>query len=478
MRLRWRPQPGITRYRLQIARDEKFSDIIFDRAVVGTEYEVTDLLSGRYYWRVAPAAGETGRFTNPESVLVSEPTSNETGAGKVPVIANENSGWRAATGDVAQPLAAPLRSVANLDLIAVNSDGMVYALDGASGAALWTARFRPSAQRGEPTGSGGAQVFTPVMFSSKSGLANVVVAFDGGVRALEGATGRELWRASLKGRPTAGAAADLRGDGAQEIILAQDNSPALLILSGENGKILSETKLDAAVKGAPAIFSTGGQSRILVALDGGAIELRDQKGELQHGIKLDTNFTTPPLVVEVNGSQQAFIGIETGMIALDAVKLDPLGRIEAEKTDAPRGILTYADLDRDGLPEIAMITESGRVVIVNSTDKKIRWHAAGAKDAASAAFADIDGDGTLDVLVAAGTDFAYGLSGRDGSLIWKASEIINRTPATDAPKAARSLVAVRAANISAPFLVGSDTAHIGLRAVALPAAGAAQSAVR
>src|SRR5947209_18476683 len=33
--IRWRGRPGIRRYRLQVARDRDFRDIVFDRAVVG-----------------------------------------------------------------------------------------------------------------------------------------------------------------------------------------------------------------------------------------------------------------------------------------------------------------------------------------------------------------------------------------------------------------------------------------------------------
>src|SRR5215210_5655725 len=58
--IQWKGRPGVNRYRLQLARDAKFTDIIFDRAVVGQEYLVTELQPGRYYWRVAPATPETG----------------------------------------------------------------------------------------------------------------------------------------------------------------------------------------------------------------------------------------------------------------------------------------------------------------------------------------------------------------------------------------------------------------------------------
>jgi hypothetical protein len=256
--IRWNLRTRAKRFRLQLARDAKFTDIVFDRAVEGREYLVTELIAGRYYWRVAPATPETGTFTRPAPVEIAvqqasvpTPTPRPTPTPQPPrVLSPGDSGWRAATGDVAQPRVAPLRTTSNLDLVGVNSDGMVYALDGLNGTALWTARFRPGAKKGEATGNSGAASFTPIIVYNAERLAHVIVAFDGGVRALNGATGRELWRTSLQGRPASGAAADVDGDGKTEIIIAEDNSPGLAILN-EAGKFVAEVKLEAAAIGAP-----------------------------------------------------------------------------------------------------------------------------------------------------------------------------------------------------------------------------------
>lgn len=61
--IRWRARPNVGRYRLQLALDNAFNDIVFDRAVIGNTYRVTDLPQGRYYWRVGD--GETGDNCNP-----------------------------------------------------------------------------------------------------------------------------------------------------------------------------------------------------------------------------------------------------------------------------------------------------------------------------------------------------------------------------------------------------------------------------
>ena len=42
-RLKWTKPAGVARYRLQIARDERFNDVLFDGIVSGDEYLVSDL---------------------------------------------------------------------------------------------------------------------------------------------------------------------------------------------------------------------------------------------------------------------------------------------------------------------------------------------------------------------------------------------------------------------------------------------------
>jgi outer membrane protein assembly factor BamB len=343
---------------------------------------------------------------------------------------------------------------------------MVYALDGSNGVALWTARFKPDAKKGESTGNDGAPAFTPLIINGADGLANVVAAFNGGVHALNGATGRRLWRTSLQGRPTSGMVADLDGDGKQEIIIAEADSTNLAIINGM-GKFIAEVKLDAAAVGAPVPVTAKDQRGIMLVLANGLVEMRNINGERLRAVKLDTKPTTSLLVVQGTQGTIGLLGVEGNLIALDLndPNLKPIGRIATEE-DAPRGVLSTIDLDGDGKQEVVMITRLGRAVVINAADGKIRWFAVGATDAASAAFADVNGDSVLDVLVAAGPSFAVAFSGRDGSLIWKAEDGGSGAPQKNASM--RSLVTAIAGDGKSTFLVGTDAARTGLRAVGLP----------
>ncbi|HJU56230.1 MAG TPA: hypothetical protein VJ715_16730, partial [Pyrinomonadaceae bacterium] len=84
LHLRWPAQEGVLRYRLQLARDEQFQDIVFDRAVFGTEYVVTELGPGKYFWRFAPAVKETGTFSPARPIEIAPDTATDAGGDATP----------------------------------------------------------------------------------------------------------------------------------------------------------------------------------------------------------------------------------------------------------------------------------------------------------------------------------------------------------------------------------------------------------
>ena len=464
--IRWRGQPGIERYRLQVARDANFSDIVFDRAVTGREQIVTGLAGGEYFWRVAPAAVETGEYTTPAPVGVVE------GAQRIVtevMSASDDVGWRTATGEVAAPVPAQLRAGGQYDLVAVNTDGNVYALDGANGVALWTARYKPNARRGEPQVAR-FQPLTPLVLRGASGETHVVVGMEGGIRALRGDTGREAWKVSLGGRAVSGVTTDLNGDGVPEVVVVTDDTPMLYVLDGTTGRIFSGVKLEAPAIGAPFPFVVDGTAVVALSLSGGALDLRDINGKLVRGIKLNAGITTAPLIIA--GSEKSvtglttilLVGTEQGLVAFDAKEMRPLGRIVTDN-DMPHGRLKAKDLDGDGAMEIVMVTRRGRVAVADTTDGKIRWFAEGATDAAAAEFADLNTDGVLDVVVPAGATFALGFSGVDGTLLWRADE--SGKPST--PPAAKTIRSLSVATVGDMGLIfGSDPSRVNVRAVGLP----------
>lgn len=475
LRLSWEGTKGVNRYRLQVSRDANFDDLVFDRAVEGREYVVPDLPLGHYYWRVAPAAAETGTFSRPRTIEIPGGTKVESATTintQTPTAPQPSkTGWSAATGNVVRPLVFNLRDKDAPDVVGVNSDGMVYALDATNGVALWTARFRPNAKRGEATGNGGAQPFQPIALRTGSGLENVLVANEGGVRAIEGSTGSELWRAALPGRAASAVAADLNGDGALDVAVLQDNPAGLSLLDAATGRVIAQEKLDALAMGAPASFTSQTESGVLLALASGVLELRNVKGERIRTTKLDVQFTTPPLIVQMPAGVMALIGTDHGLVAIDVATLKPLWRVATEG-DAPRGQLAAADLDNDGAPEIVMITRRGRTVVISTTSGKIKWYANIPNRAGTPILTDLNGDGVADVLVATDSSSLIGHDGRSGALIFgEAKGTITTAAGADDAGAIYQTCAYLSARGSSgmmPLVVCNDPAGGGLLAGGLP----------
>jgi outer membrane protein assembly factor BamB len=140
----------------------------------------------------------------------------------------------------------------------------------------------------------------------------------------------------------------------------------------------------------------------------------------------------------------------------------------AIKDDAPRGILAAQDLDADGLPEVIMMTDHGRVVAVNANDGKTLWEASVGNEANTVAFADLNGDHVLDVVIAGGQTFALALSGRDGSVVWRDNESPIAAANHAASLAPRSVMVVPYG--SGALLIAGDPSRTGLRAIEFPRA--------
>lgn len=472
LHLSWDITTGVNRYRLQVATDPQFKDLVFDRAVDGREYVINDLAVGKYYWRVAPAAAETGTFSTPRVIeikgagQIENATTNSQPPGTKPPV---KTGWSAATGTILQPQAFALRDQSAPDVVGVNTDGMVYALDATNGTALWASRFRPNALRGETTGNGGAIPFQPLALGAGNGLQNVLVAYEGGVRALEGATGRELWRTTLPGRAASASVGDLNGDGTMEVSVFQDNPAGLSILDAATGRILAQVKLDVLTVGAPAAFANKADAGLLLTLADGTVDLRNIKGERVRSTKLDVQFTTPPLIIQTPQTTQAMIGSDKGLIAIDVATLKPLWRVATEG-DAPRGQLSAADFDGDGAPEVVMITRRGRTVVVGSLNGKIRWYANLPNHAGTSILTDLNGDNVPDVLVASDSMSLIGHDGRSGALIFgDEKNALNQAPvAADGSVIYQTCAYLGGRGSAAPLVVCNDPAGGGLRADNLP----------
>lgn len=479
--LRWAPRPGIFRYRLQLAADRGFHDILFDRVISGNEYRIDDLLPGTYFWRVAALTTKLGEFSSAAPIEVKaeietgktqnekdttrpeRPPLRESIEPKQPaegsVIAT--GGWRTAIGEITHPVLAHLRFRERFGVVGTNDAGVTFALDAASGVALWSTARTAAARtaRVRPTQT------APLLVKLRTGLDNVVVLSGVNVILMEGTSGRELWRASLPGVANSGAV--LSDKGVTEIFIVDNSLQKIFVLNATDGKVIAQERLPHRIVGRPVPFEDQGNGRVLLAFDSGHIEVRGRAGALIRTGDAGSPATTAPLFVAGPRGGLILVGTRSGLTAFGAYDLRALGRVVINE-DTPRGTLAAADLNGDGNAEVIMVTDHGRVVAVNAADGKTLWDTAGGTESGAVAFADVNGDGVLDVLMAGGQAFALALSGRDGSVVWRDTQSVSAVANHAGSFAPRSMFAIPSA--AGVLLIGSDPSRTGLQAIEFPRA--------
>ncbi|MBA2526582.1 MAG: PQQ-binding-like beta-propeller repeat protein [Pyrinomonadaceae bacterium] len=462
-RIHWIPQRGVRRYRLQIASDEQFHDVMFDGVVSGHEYVPRDLMPGRYHWRVASAESRSQRFLGVGQLEVK----TEEAQPRLAVSRSSSSatlpGWMVTTGEVSFPMTAQLRTGRDLDFLATNSAGTVYALDSARGTALWIARYTLATK---PARSGIRQ-FVPLVLDTANNITLVMVLFEKGLRALEGLSGREVWQVAVPENLVGGIAASLDDKPGPEIYLTEDRTDKLLRLDAQTGRVESEIRLTGRPVGPPVPLSTKAFRGLLVPLQGNVIEVRNGDGEHLQSIRLGADLTTPPVTVETSRGVLMIVGTKDGLIAFEMTGFQPIGRTSIAGGHYPEGSLAIVDLDGDKSSDrVILITNLGRIVAVNLSDGSVNWFADGFSSAASIAFGDLNGDGLLDVMVPDSKNFAVGLSGDTGARIWEGPEAGRGSGSTEWPAPVKKLSAATLKD-GRIIVVGNDPTASGLRALEL-----------
>jgi outer membrane protein assembly factor BamB len=455
--VRWGARTGVARYRLQVAKDATFADIVFDRVVSGHEYRMTDLPPGKYFWRVASLTAKRGEFSSAGVIDVRDSApANE--APRIQPLANTidtGAGWYAAIGNVAKPVLVHLRSPNRLDVVGINHDGRTFALDGASGVALWTARPENRLPN--------AAALAPLAIRTRTGMDNVLVVTSNIATMRDGRTGREIWQTTLPG--VAASASALR----DRIFIIDNSLRKLFVIEGNDGKLIGQAQLARRAVGAPAAANHEVAGDVMLALDDGRIAILDQTGKIIRAGDAGSPATTAPLFVRTARGGLVLIGTKSGLTALNAADLRPLGRVTL-KNDAPRGALSAQDLDADGVNEVVMFTERGRIAVVKSDEGKIVWEG-DARQADAVAFADVNSDRVFDLLMAGREGFAFALSGRDGVMIWKEDGGSPGVAANHAPSPVprAALVAPLGTGV---LLIAGDPFRGGVRAVQFSKASA------
>jgi hypothetical protein len=290
-----------------------------------------------------------------------------------------------------------------------------------------------------------------------SGAENVAVFFGNVVILIEGPTGRENTRTALPGPVVAAVASGTK------ILVIDSSLRKLFLIDAPAGKLISETLLPHRAVGSPLPINFAKVPAAMIALEDGGLHVFDESGKAIASSHAGSPATTSPLLVRTNRGELVVVGTRSGLTALTADELRPLGRITFTD-DTPRGTLRAHDLDGDGRAEVVMFTNRGQVVVIKSDEGRIVWQA-DARRARSTFFRDLNGDGTLDLLMAGPGGLAFALSGRDGAVVWQedTSPATNHVAAGATP---REMLIVPSK--TGMLLIVPDANRSGLRAIEFP----------
>ena len=240
----------------------------------------------------------------------------------------------------------------------------------------------------------------------------VAGAQDGVVYAFD-VNGQETWRQRSNGPVRAVVAVDLDQDQAAEVIVGGDDG-RLRLMEGVGGTVSWDYAL-----GAPVTALLGGQPAVDQFVAGtadGRLVVFDADGSLRWDVRLDSvgalalgasTSVTHLAAADLEGDPTPELVASTASGRLAA--LESGGR-ELWRLDLGSYVRQFAlaDLTGDGRPEVIVGTAGGQVVTVSGDDVGAvreppllwRWEAPGSVPAVAAA--DLDGDGTAEVLVGSG----------------------------------------------------------------------------
>ncbi len=319
------------------------------------------------------------------------------------------------------PLVADMAPDSGLETIIVDSEARRVRCIDARGVQLW-----------EYVGRWKKRLTTPAALSRTARAGETTLAIgsrDGTVSCVDGASGAELWQRDV-GVIEWGAVlwVDLTGDGRDELLVPTKDA-GVHALNSQGHPLWSYTgerggkPPHIACPIAAADVDGDGAPELFVADRFGPLCL-SSKGELRWRKTLDGNFESAVIVADADMDGRADIyspaGSDNALYCLDA-------QTGAVRWTFPMyggaGVysgssLAVGDIDLKGGEEIVVADGMGNVYCL-AADGALRWlYSPEKRGNAGAVLGDVDGDGAIEVLVNSGDHYVYCLSGQ-GRLEWK-----------------------------------------------------------
>ena len=318
----------------------------------------------------------------------------------------------------------------NQDIIVASDSGIVRALD-SKGQTLWTS---------DENLNMGAIVNKPTIADvDNDGVLDVIVPTKNrGLVALNGNRGWEIWNTAetIKGAVIGSPLnKDINNDGIVDFVSVTDSGQVMAV-SAQNGKAwqLWEVAIPKVKYASPVSLILGEQSLIIVATaDDGVYAIDGTSGRIVWNALEGQSFFSTPVIADTNGDDISDVIVTTqngNVFVLSAQYGEDLNSSNIQG----KFIATTAsyDINDDGIDELFMLSHDGNLIITDTNRLRPELNvkiANSAKITASPILGDINNDGMLDVIIAAGngTVSAYSINRttRKGQVVQ--AEFLGRT---------------------------------------------------
>ncbi|MDW8344668.1 MAG: PQQ-binding-like beta-propeller repeat protein [Verrucomicrobiae bacterium] len=315
--------------------------------------------------------------------------------------------WSTPTGGnvLSVPAVADLDSDGSPDVVVGDDEGKVWCLSGRHGVPLWVSRTGDAVQA--------PPVVTDV---NRDGVLDVIVgSTDQNMYAFDGRDGRRLWMAVTKGAILGPAfVRDVDNNDEAEVIFGSDDG-TIYALRAADGRLQWKFPTGSRIQSALAWADHAEAAALVVGTLGGKVFwLNAQSGAVLASFAAGRALAFPPRVelAEDGGSWNVYFPTPqtpTDTRSWCGVSLGP-GSALAFQAQPPLRI----DLDGDGLPEKIQVHENG-TQLIHAQTSAIRWESPYA--VVTPSMADVNQDGTLDLVFNNGQEELLCISGANGQLL-------------------------------------------------------------
>ncbi len=344
------------------------------------------------------------------------------------------------------PAMADLNGDNFIDVVFIDTNGILKAINGASKQPLWVNReFKINFN----------ERITLEDLNNDNNPDVIVQSEDSRVRVISGDNGREILKSPILENPLTGApiVGDFNGDGFKDLAVTSGNNYVYIGFSISTKpdwkRLETEESINSFISAEDVTgdkihdILIGTETGKVVIIDGsipkiyGAIDINEELSKALGSFNIFTKIRFPASFADLNGdnTKDIIVGTEQGyIIALNGKTLERFwwdkADAESQITKAGEQSISLGDFDGDGLLDVANITQAGRLRVILGRNmgkdrKLVLWEYPSEESGefiGPVAIADFNKNGVMDIVTAGQNGFIHIFEGSSGEILWRSAE--------------------------------------------------------